>query len=131
MIICLHAYTVCLSYTACTTPGQRQVSLHCTDNSGHRSVLYTAQFTYTPHNHKELAEQLLHRAKKGLSLHSDLIPSLGTPEELAELDRALTKAVQGADEPLKWRTLLDREGREGGGNSRERGEFMIEKEGEM
>ena len=101
------------------------MSLHCKDISGHHSVLYTAQFTYTPHNHKELAEQLLHRAKKGLSLHSDLIPSLGSLEEVAELDGALTAAVQGADEPLEWRTLLDGAGREGGGNSRERGEFIL------
>ena len=114
-----------LFYTAYTTPGQRQLSLHCTDNSGHHSVLYTAQFTYTPHDHKELAEQLLHRAKRGLSLHSDLIPSLGSLEEMAELDRALTAAVQGAEEPLEWRTLLNGEGREGGGNSRERGELIL------
>jgi hypothetical protein len=99
----------------CTTPGQRRLVLRCTDNSGHHSVLYTAQFTYTPHNHQELAEQLLQRVKKGLTLHSDLIPSLGSSEDVAELDRALTEAMQGADQPLEWRALLDGGGREEGG----------------
>ena len=116
----MHKLHYLLSSAACTTPGQRRLVLRCTDNSGHHSVLYTAQFTYTPHNHQELAEQLLQRVKKGLTLHSDLIPSLGSSEDVAELDRALTEAMQGADQPLEWRALLDGGGREEGGG-RERG----------
>lgn len=92
------------------------LSLQCTDSSGHHTILYTTPFTYTPHNHQDITEQLLQHINKRLPLQLDLIPSLESQEELVQLDRCLTTAVQVLELPLQWKTSLDSDGREGGGH---------------
>lgn len=94
-------------FVACATPGRRLLSLHCTDSSGHQSILHTTQFTYTPNNHQDITELLLQHINKGLPLQSELILPLESQEELVQLDRCLTTALQGLELPLQWKASLD------------------------
>ena len=109
LLSCIYMYVYLLSYTARNTPGQTQLSLHCTDSSGHQTILYTALFTYTLHDYQDLTERILQHAKDGLPLQSDLIPLLENPEDLVELDRSLTAVVCGLEQPLDWRASRDGE----------------------
>ena len=100
----MYVYSI---FIGCATPGACLLSLQCTDSSGHQSILYTTQFTYTPHDHQDITEQLLQHINKGLPLQSELIPPLESQEELVQLDRSLTTAVQGLEWPLQWKVSLD------------------------
>ena len=100
----MYVYSI---FIGCATPGACLLSLQCTDSSGHQSILYTTQFTYTPHDHQDITEQLLQHINKGLPLQSELIPPLESQEELVQLDRCLTTAVQGLEWPLQWKVSLD------------------------
>ena len=119
---------LCVSLLAAhATPGHVQLSLRCTDSSsGQRTTLHTAQFTYTLHDHRSLAERLLRlqqqqNTNEGLPLQLDLIPLSESPTELAELDRSLTAAVAEWELPLHWSLVQD-----SSGSGEDRGGGLVE-----
>ena len=85
------------SLSACSTPGVLQVSLCSSDSSGSLTKLHSTQFVYTLQDHCSVVEIVVRHVREGMSLQSDLVPSLQAPEVMSELDQVLTVAVQSLD----------------------------------
>ena len=97
------------SSTAFPRPGSVIVCLRSTNTSRHQTILHTTKFTYTLRDYREAVEGVLRHVNEGLPLRSDVIPAMESPEEVSELDRVLTLAVQG----VQWNLTLEGEEEEG------------------
>ena len=108
-LLCIYMHVVsCSSYNvAWSVPGKVWVSLCVTDSTGHHTSLYTAQFTYTLLDTREIEQLIMEHTNGGSLLQLDAITTPASPEETLELDRVLTATVQGSEVTLDWRTLLD------------------------